>query len=316
MWELDYKAGYVPKNWGFWTVVLEKTLESPLDCKEIKPVNPKGNPSWIFTGRTDAEAESPILCPPGGKSWLIVKYSDGSKEPTHWERHWSCKDRRQAEKGTTEDKMVGWLLWLNEHEFVQTPGDSEAQESQCSATHQLANCQKNWLNKNKEGAGPASQVEQSPPSVVHWGVGSIPAGVTGLFLHLSKAQFVPLDTRAMGEPALRVNVGTKFFLPGKLESAFWGPGPMEKSAGGSVIVLSHHVPPLLKEVSVSVVSGLWPWAKLIPICKVCCERFPILVSESRGPWEWSIVPQALRWGWLGSFILEIYRKAHKVQALF
>ena len=92
--------------------------------------------------------------------------------------------------------------------------------------------------------------------MVHSGIGPIPAGVTGISLHLSKAQLVPLHTRAMGEPALRVNVGTKWFLPGKLESAFWGPGPMEKSAGGAVIVLSHHVPSPLKEVSVSIVSGL------------------------------------------------------------
>ena len=92
--------------------------------------------------------------------------------------------------------------------------------------------------------------------MVHSGIGPIPAGVTGISLHLSKAQLVPLHTRAMGEPALRVNVGTKWFLPRKLESVFWGPGPMEKSAGGAVIVLSHHVPPPLKEVSVSIVSGL------------------------------------------------------------
>ena len=92
--------------------------------------------------------------------------------------------------------------------------------------------------------------------MAHWGVGPIPAGVTGISLHLSKPQLVPLDTRATGEPALRVNVGTKWVLPGKLESAFWGPGPMEKSAGGALIVLSHHVPPPLKEVSISVVSGL------------------------------------------------------------
>ena len=92
--------------------------------------------------------------------------------------------------------------------------------------------------------------------MVHWGVGPIPGGVTGLSLHLSKAQLVPLHTRAMGEPALRLNVGTKWFLPGKLEGAFWEPGPMAKSAGGAVIVLSHHVPPPLKEISVSVVSGL------------------------------------------------------------
>ena len=92
--------------------------------------------------------------------------------------------------------------------------------------------------------------------MVHWGVGPIPAGVTGVSLHFSKAQLVPMHTRAMGDPALRVNVGTKWFLPGKFESDFWGHGPMEKSAGGAVIVLSHHVPPPLKEVSVSVVSGL------------------------------------------------------------
>ena len=92
--------------------------------------------------------------------------------------------------------------------------------------------------------------------MVYWGVGPIPAGATGLALHLSKAQVFPLHTRAMGEPALRVNVGTKWFLPGKFESAFWGPGPMKKTAGGAVIVLSHHVPPPLEEGSVSVVSGL------------------------------------------------------------
>ena len=92
--------------------------------------------------------------------------------------------------------------------------------------------------------------------MVHWGVDLIQAGVRGLSLHISKTQLVPLHTRAMGEPALRLNVGTKWFLPGKLESDFWGCGPMEKSAGGAVIVLSHHVPPPLKEFSVSVVSGL------------------------------------------------------------
>lgn len=92
--------------------------------------------------------------------------------------------------------------------------------------------------------------------MAHWGVGPIPAGVTGISLHLFKPQLVPLHTRAKGERALRVNVGTKWVLPGKLESGFWGPGPMKNSAGGSVIVLSHHVPPPLKEVSVSVVSGL------------------------------------------------------------
>ena len=105
MWELDYKESWAPKNWCFWTVVLEKTLESPLDCMEIQPVHPKRNQSWIFIGRTDAEAETPILWPPDAKSWLIGKDPDAGKE---W---------RQEEKGTTEDEMAGLYHWLNGHEF-------------------------------------------------------------------------------------------------------------------------------------------------------------------------------------------------------
>ena len=98
--ELDDKESWTPKIWCFWTVVLQKTLESPLDCKEIKPVNPKGNQSWIFIGRTDAEAEALILWPPYVKSWLIGKDPDAGKD---W----------RQEKGTTEDEMVGWHHWLN-----------------------------------------------------------------------------------------------------------------------------------------------------------------------------------------------------------
>ena len=98
MWELDHKESWELKNGSFWTVVLEKTLESPLDCKEIKPINPKGNQSWIFMGRTDAEAEAPILRPPDVKKWLIGKDPDARKE---W---------RQEEKGMIADEMVGWSL--------------------------------------------------------------------------------------------------------------------------------------------------------------------------------------------------------------
>ena len=105
MWRLDYKETWVLKNWCFSTVVLEKTLESHLDCKEIQPVHPKGNQPWIFSGRTDAEAETPILWPPVGKNWLIGKDLDAGKE---W---------RREEKGTTEDEMVGWHHWLDGHEF-------------------------------------------------------------------------------------------------------------------------------------------------------------------------------------------------------
>ena len=103
--ELDYKESWALKNWCFWTVVWEKTLECHLDCKEIKPVHLKGNQPWIFIGRTDAEAETPILWPPDAKNWLIGKDSDAGE------------DWRQAEKGTTEDEMVGWHHRLNGHEF-------------------------------------------------------------------------------------------------------------------------------------------------------------------------------------------------------
>ena len=110
MWELDYKESWAEKNWCFWTVVLEKTPESPLDCNEIKPINPKRNQSWIFIGGTDAEAEAPIFWPPDVKSWLIRKDSDAGK------------DWRQGEKGMTEDKMIGWHHWLNGHESEQALG--------------------------------------------------------------------------------------------------------------------------------------------------------------------------------------------------
>ena len=122
MWDLVYKEGWAPKNWCFWTVVLEKTLESPLDCKEIQPVHPKGNQSWIFIGRTDAEAETPILWPPDAKKWLIGKDLDAGK------------DWRQEEKGMTEDEMVEWHCQLKGHDFEQAPGDGEGQASLACCT--------------------------------------------------------------------------------------------------------------------------------------------------------------------------------------
>ena len=117
MWESDYKGSWVLKNWCFWTGVLENTLENPLDCKKIQPVNPKGNQYWIFIGRTDSEAEIPILWPPDAKNWLIRKDSDAGK------------DWRQEEKGMTEDEMVGWHHWLDRHEFEQAPGVGDGQGS-------------------------------------------------------------------------------------------------------------------------------------------------------------------------------------------
>ena len=115
MWELDYKESWVPKNWCFWTVLLEKTLESPLDYKEIQPVHSEGDQPWVFTGRTDIEAETPILWAPDVKSWLIWKDPDAGKD-------WG-----QEEKGMTKDEMVGWHHQLNGHGFRWTLGVGDGQ---------------------------------------------------------------------------------------------------------------------------------------------------------------------------------------------
>ena len=132
-YELDYKESWALNNWCFWTVVLENTLESPLDWKEIQPVHPKGNQPWIFIGRTDTEAEAVILWPPDAKNWLVGKDPD------------SGKDWRQ-EMGTTEDEMVGWCHWLNAHEFEQDPRLGDGQEAWCVAIHGIAELDKTeWL---------------------------------------------------------------------------------------------------------------------------------------------------------------------------
>ena len=117
MRELDCEEIWALKNWCFWTMVLEKTLESPLHCKKIQPVNPKGNQSWIFIGKTDVKGETTVL-------WLPdVKYSLTGKDPD------AGKDWRQEEKGMTEDEIVGWHHWLNGHEFEQVPGAGDGQGS-------------------------------------------------------------------------------------------------------------------------------------------------------------------------------------------
>jgi len=115
MWKLDHKESWVPKNWCFWIVVLEKTLESPLGCKEIQPVHPKENKSWVFIGRTDVEVETPILLPPDGKKLTHFK------RPLCWER------LKTEKKGTIKDEMVGWHHWLDEHEFENAPGVGDGQ---------------------------------------------------------------------------------------------------------------------------------------------------------------------------------------------
>ena len=146
MWEMDHRKGWEPNNWCFKTVVLMKTLESPLDNKEIKAVNPKGNQPWIFTGRTDAEAEAPVLWPPDGYSQLIGKESDAGK-------YWG-----QEEKGTTEDKMVG-------HEFEQTPRDNEGQGSLscCSSWGCKELDTTEWLKNNLQ-----SEIGQWSRNVGDW----------------------------------------------------------------------------------------------------------------------------------------------------
>ena len=127
MWELDHKEGWALKNWCFWTVVLEKTLESPLDSKEIKPVNPKGNQPWIYIGRTDAEA--PILWPPDAKNLLIGKDSDGGK------------DWRQKEKVVAEDQMVEWHHRLNGHQWVWANSGRWWRTGKLAAVHRVAKSQ-------------------------------------------------------------------------------------------------------------------------------------------------------------------------------
>ena len=117
MWELDYKKSWAPKNWCFWTVVLEKTIESPLDCKKIQPVHPKGDQSWVFIGRTDVEAETAVLWPPDAKSWLIWKDPD------------SGKDWGQEEKGRTEDEMIAWHHWFSGYNFGWALGFGDGQGS-------------------------------------------------------------------------------------------------------------------------------------------------------------------------------------------
>ena len=139
MSEVDCEESWGLKNWCFWTVVLEKTLESPLDCKEIKPVNPKGSQSWILIGRTDAEAQTPILWPPHAKSWFIGKDPEAGRD-------WG-----QEEKGTTEDEMVGWHHRLDGHEFEWTPGVGDGQGGLV--------CCDSWGRKESDTTEPMNWIE-------------------------------------------------------------------------------------------------------------------------------------------------------------
>ena len=139
MRDLDQKEGWTPKNWRFWTMVLKKILESHLDCKEIKSVNPKENQSWTFTRRTDAETEAPILWPLHAKSWLIARDPDAGK------------DGRQEEKETTEDEMVGWHHWFNGHEFEQAPGDGRTGKPGALKSTGSQTAGHSWATEQQQG---------------------------------------------------------------------------------------------------------------------------------------------------------------------
>ena len=160
---MDYKESWAPKNWCFWIEVLEKTLESPLDDKEIQPVHSKGDQAWVFFGRTDAKADTPVLWPPHAKSWLIGKDSDARR------------DLGQEEKGTTEDEMAGWYHRLNGREFEWIPGDGDRQGG-------LA-CYNSWGRKESDMTEQLNWTElvaqwlRLHASIVR-GVGLIPGRVT------------------------------------------------------------------------------------------------------------------------------------------
>ena len=150
-WELDYKESWTPKNWCFWIVVSEKTLEGPLDCKKIQPVHPKGNRSWMFIVRTDVEAETPVLWPPDAKSWLTVKDPDAGKD-------WG-----QEEKGTTEDEMVGWHHWLDDMSLSKLQEIVKDREAWCAAVCGVAKSQK-WLSD-----WITTMLMRKRWEVMHWG---------------------------------------------------------------------------------------------------------------------------------------------------
>ena len=158
MWELDYKESWALKNWCFWTVVLEKTLESPLDCKEIQQVHPKGDQSWEFIGRTDVEAETPILMPPHVKSWLIGKEPDAGED-------WGLEEKGMAEE------MVGWNHRLDGREFGWTPGIGDGQggvaccdswaRKESNTTYQV-----NWTELNVHNGNSMEQFSQMSQDIM------------------------------------------------------------------------------------------------------------------------------------------------------
>ena len=169
MWELDREESWAPKSWCFWTVVLEKSLESPLDCKEIQQVHSKGDQSWVFFGRTDAKAETPVLWPLHAKSWLIGKDSDAG-------RYWG------QEKGTTEDEMAGWHHWLDGSEFEWTlgVGDGQGGLACCNSWDRKELDMTEWLNWIETVAHqPTSPLSMGFPRQEYWS--GLPSPSPGVF---------------------------------------------------------------------------------------------------------------------------------------
>ena len=173
MWELDSEESWAPKNWCFWTVVLEKTLESPLDCKEIQPVHSKGDQSWVFFGRNDAKAETPILWPPHVKSWLIGKDCDAGRD-------WG-----QEEKGMTEVEMAGWHHQLNGHEFEWTLGVGDGQGG-------LACCD-SWRRKESDTTELLNWTELKPNFSVELDMTICRCSILYIFTCVIKLEFLTLE---------------------------------------------------------------------------------------------------------------------------
>ena len=156
MWELDYKESWALKNRCLWTVVLEKTVASPLDCKEIQPVHPKGDQTWVFIGRTAVEAKTPVLWLPDAKSWLIWKDPDAGKD-------WG-----QKEKGMTEDETVGWHHWLNGHGFGWTPGVGDGQGGLACWSPCKESDMTEWLNWTELNWGWSAFLPRSKHLLILW----------------------------------------------------------------------------------------------------------------------------------------------------
>ena len=212
------KESWVLKNWCFWNVVLEKTLENPLDCKEIQPVHPKGDQSWVFIGRTEDEAETPVLWPPDAKNWLIWRDPDAGK------------DWRQEEKGTTEDEMVGWHHRLNGHEFGWTlgVGDGQGGLACCDSWGCKGSDTIEWLNWNwnREGVSPLLFLKYS----FHFLLGVSLIALYFLFKHRGRTslevQWLRLHASVSGSTISIPGWGTK------IPHASWCSKKKKKNGGG------------------------------------------------------------------------------------